>query len=190
MMGLLAEEVQRSLAVERKGPRDLDQGVELVPVDVGVCKPPLFVDKICAIEESREYGEGEVEQAHLIGFDTLLRLLDPTYYPDRTLRPLSVLFENHRVRATKRTEDQWGLENEQDDYMRRLSDGKMEDEGWKRQWADRIDLVDGRGAGEEMISSTKVRDAAQRDDQEELQKLVPHEIAEWILRSRLYGDGS
>ena len=191
MMTLLAQELQRKIAAERRqsDAHYNDDGNEkkLVPVDIGVCKPPLFVDKVRAIEESRIYGEEAAEQVHLIGFDTLLRLLDPKYYPpEHTLRPLNGLFEKHRVRVMERTGDSWGIGGEQRDYLRRLGDGSKEGEGGKREWIDRIELVDGRRADEDTISSTKVREAAQSGDRDTLHSLVPKSVAEYILQERLY----
>ena len=86
-------------------------------VNVGVTKEARFVDKMIALEKHGDYavedvdGEGKmrpVEQVHLTGFDTLVRLLDGKYYPpEHTLRPLEGLFERHRVRVTRRVDDAW-----------------------------------------------------------------------------------
>lgn len=194
---MLAQELQRRVAAEHRqsdalyNTNDDDNGEELVPVDIGVCKPPLFVDKVRAIEESRIYGEEAAEQVHLIGFDTLQKLFDPKYYPPKhTLRPLNALFDQHRVRVMERTGDSWGIGGEQRDYLRGLGDGSKEAEGGKREWIDRIDLVDGRRADEDVISSTKVREAVRRDDQEKLHSLVPKPVAEYIFQERLYKEAT
>ncbi len=67
-----------------------------------------------------------------------------------------------------------------------MRDGDREDEGGKREWADRIELVDGRKEGEEIISSTKVREAAKAKDEKALRRLVTDGVAKWILDERLY----
>ena len=189
MMSIFAGEMVKEMAVDRGGVG--------VVVDVGVTKQARFVDKARAIEECENYaisaddGERETfEQVHLTGFDTLIRLLDTKYYPpDHTLAPLEGLFEKHRVRVTRRTGDAWGGCDEQDEYMTKLRRGKMEDQGGKKEWAGRIDLVEGRKEGEEIISSTKVREASQKRDEVALMKLVTEEVGRWILDSNLYVDG-
>ena len=165
-----------------------------VIVDVGVTKEARFIDKARILEAQEEYigqGNGDtanpVEQVHLIGFDTLIRLLDTKYYPPKhTLEPLEDLFKKHRVRVTKRTNDAWGGREEQDQYVRKIAEGKMGANGPRKEWAQRIDLVEGRKEGEEIVSSTKVREAAKAGDEEALKMLVTDGVARWILDEKLY----
>ena len=192
MMTIFAEEMEKELVV--------DGGREGVVVDVGVTKQARFVDKARAIEECGNYsliddsddgGERAVlEQVHLTGFDTLVRLLDTKYYPpDYTLAPLEELFEKHRVRVTRRTGDAWGDSEEQDEYMMKLQRGNLEDKGGRREWAERIELVEGRKEGEEIISSTKVREASKARNEVALMRLVTEGVGRWILEANLYDDG-
>lgn len=128
-----------------------------------------------------------MEQVHLTGYDTLIRLLDIRYYPPHhTLQPLEGLLEKHRVRVTRRTDDAWGGREAQDEYMNRIKNGDREDEGGKREWAERIKLVEGRKEGEEVVSSTKVREAAKSRDEKALKRLVPDGVAQWIMDEKLY----
>ncbi|KAL9098739.1 MAG: hypothetical protein Q9163_005654 [Psora crenata] len=183
MMALFAQDLLRQLAPQLTH--------HTTPaVDVGVTKLPLFVDKVREIEQSGEYGDGkELEQVHLIGFDTLTRLLDTKYYPpDHTLKPLEMLFGRCRVRVTRRTDDQWGGREEQDAYVRKLANGGREAEGGKRDWAERIELVGGRQEGEEVISSTNVREAVRRHDRASWGKTVSESVAKWILDEGVYRD--
>ncbi|CAD6571593.1 MAG: hypothetical protein ASARMPREDX12_004587 [Alectoria sarmentosa] len=189
MMSIFAEEMVKGMAAE--------SGHEGVVVDVGVTKKARFVDKARVIEECGDYSfiddEGwrkPIEQVHLTGFDTLVRLLDIKYYPpDHTLAPLEGLFEKHRVRVTRRTGDAWGGRDEQDEYIWKLQNGQMEDQGGKRQWAERIELVEGRKEGEEIVSSTKVREVSKKRDEVELTKLVTEGVGRWIFDEKLYVDG-
>ncbi|KAL6714882.1 hypothetical protein ACLMJK_007142 [Lecanora helva] len=170
----------------------LDKGE--VVVDVGVTKNARFIDKLEALENWWNYTikdlDGKrrpVEQVHLTGFDTLIRLLDIKYYPpEHSLKPLDGLFAKHRLRVTKRTDDVWGGREAQEEYLNTLSEGEREYEGGKREWADRIELVDGRKEGEEIISSTKVREATKAKDQRALDKLVTNGVAKWIMDEKLY----
>ena len=186
MMSIFAEEIARE-----------NGGHQGIVVDVGLTKKARFVDKARAIEECGDYtfthdegGGTTFEQVHLTGFDTLVRLLDTKYYPpDYTLAPLEGLLDKHRVRVTRRTGDAWGGSGEQDEYLTELQKGGMEDKGGKREWAERIELVEGRKEGEEIISSTKVREASRKKDVVGLKKLVTEGVGGWILDSNLYVDG-
>ena len=165
-----------------------------VTVDVGVTKEGLFMDKASALEQCWGYtyldGQGvrkPLEQVHLTGFDTLIRLLDIKYYPsNHNLEPLEGLFQKHRLRVTRRLDDSWGSREAQDEYLSHLREGDREDEGGKASWANRIDLVDGRKEGEEIISSTKVREATKSQDESALRRLVSNGVARWILDEKLY----
>lgn len=194
MMEIFAQEVID--AVKNPYPDYLRRGLQdgEVVVDVGVTKDALFMDKARKLEECWDYtllnGHGTrtpMEQVHLIGFDTMIRLLDIKYYPpDHNLKPLEGLFEKHRLRVTRRTDDAWGGKEAQDEYLSNLRDGDREDEGAKREWADKVELVDGRREGEETVSSTKVREAVRKRDEYELRKLVTSGVAKWILDEKLY----
>lgn len=177
--------------------RDLDQpstkeGQEAaIRVDVAVTKHPYFIDKASAIEESGTYlshGIGKSpEQVHLIGFDTLLRLLDPKYYPsDRGLGHLEPFFEKCRVRVTMRPGDAWGDVDAQDSYVKALSHGMIEEKGGRKKWATRIELVKGRAEAGLTVSSTKARDAARQHDPETLGTLVTEGVKCYILDGQLY----
>ena len=190
MMNIFAEEMVNETAA--------DGGREGIVVDVGVTKKARFVDKARVIEECGDYcsneGEGEkepIEQVHLTGFDTLVRLLDTKYYPpNHTLAPLEELFEKHRVRVTRRTGDAWGAREEQDEYMAKVQRGDMEDKGGKKEWAKRVEMVEGRKEGEEIVSSTKVREASKNRNEVALMKLVTEGVGRWILDKKLYVGGN
>ena len=189
MMTIFADElVQRTRSHnEDKG----THGADVVVVDVGVTKSPLYLDKAAILDRSGQYGDVDngPEQVHLTGFDSLIRLLDPKYYPpDHTLHSLQSLFSKHRVRVTRRTDDEWGGRKEQDAYVQALAKGEREEEGAKSEWSSRIELVEGRQEGDEVVSSTKVRKASKNKDKEALERLVPNGIVEFILEQRLYAE--
>lgn len=194
MMKIFANELLQAVAQPDKNydTDGLKEG-EIV-VDVGVTKEARFVDKTSVLEKYWDYTcltsedvRKPMEQVHLIGFDTLIRLLDIKYYPpNHDLQPLESLFEKHRVRVTRRTDDAWGGKEVQDEYIGKIQDGDREDEGAKREWSERIELVEGRKEGEEIVSSTKVREAAKAGDRKALQKLVSDGVAQWIMDEKLY----
>ena len=187
MMSIFAEDLIRSVREQE------NIGESVFPklvVDVGITKSPLYLDKASVIDQSGRYGKDSAgpEQVHLTGFDSLIRLFDTKYYPRHSLQSLESLFSKHRIRATRRTGDEWGGRDEQDAYMEALSNGDRDQDGANKEWASKIDLVDGRSEGEEVISSTKVRDAAKRRDGETLGRFVTERVKNWILDQDLYLD--
>ena len=160
---------------------------EEIGIDIAVTKLPYFVDKAKAIDESGVYEVG-TQQVHLTGFDTLIRILDPKYYPqEEGLVSVGRFLRRNRLRVTYRVGDGWGGREEQEGFLRELGrDGR---EG-KREWVEegRIVLVEGREEGEEVVSSTKVREAVKRGDGDALRRLVTPGVAEWVLEQGLYKD--
>ena len=49
--------------------------------------------------------------------------------------------------------------------------------------------MDGRKEGEEIVSSTKVREATIKRDEVVLMRLVTEGVGKWILDEKLYVDG-
>lgn len=90
------------------------------------------------------------------------------------------------MRVTYRTDADWGTLEEQDTYLKDLANGKREGEGGKREWAENIVLVEGKKAGEEVISSTKVREAVKKGDMSALGDLVTDRVRDWVLQEKLY----
>ncbi|KAL9604951.1 MAG: hypothetical protein Q9219_000139 [cf. Caloplaca sp. 3 TL-2023] len=186
MMALFAQDILEEYSNTAK-PTAVEDGLA---VDVGITKKPYFHDKAVSIEESGFYSkinaERQPQQVHLLGFDSLIRLLDTKYYPpDHTLEPVNALFERHRVRVTRRTEDndKWGRIEEQDRYWEALAKGDRERERGKKEWAERIEMVEGEG---QAISSTRVRESAGKGDWENVERLVGPRIRDWIEQEGLY----
>jgi nicotinamide-nucleotide adenylyltransferase len=169
---------------------ETEQKVEGLGIDIGVTKLPYFADKAKSIEDSELY-PSSTQQVHLLGYDTLTRLLSTKYYPPtHTLQPLHPFLDKHRLLVTYRADDDWGTKSEQDEYLRDIEKGKREGDGAKREWVSegKIRMVEGRREGEEVISSTIVREAAKKGDREALEKLVTKGVGEWGLEERLYSD--
>lgn len=159
-------------------------------VDVALTRHPFFVDKAAAIASHAPYLDPVTRtppaQIHLLGFDSLVRLLDTKYYPpSHTLEPLEELFSRHRVRATLRDDDKYGRREEQERYVQALAEGAREGEGGKREWAEKIELVAGKEeAGG--VSSTRVREVAEHGEWHQLEGLVSRRMGEWIEEHELY----
>ena len=158
-------------------------------IDIGLVKQPYFHDKAAAVDDSDVY-PGPPQQVHLIGFDTLIRIFDTKYYPpDHNLRVLAPFLSKHRLRATYRTDDEWGSREAQDQFVQDIANGKRLDKGAKPEWARQLSLVSGRQGGEDVVSSTLARNAA-KNDPARLDMYVLPTIREWIVSEQLYLEGS
>ncbi|KAH8779250.1 hypothetical protein F5882DRAFT_150296 [Hyaloscypha sp. PMI_1271] len=169
---------------------ETEQKVEGLGIDIGVTKLPYFADKAKSIEQSELYPVS-TQQVHLLGYDTLTRLLSTKYYPPtHTLQPLHPLLEKHRLLVTYRADDDWGTRGEQDEYLKDIEVGKRDGDGAEKEWVSegRIRMVEGRKEGEEIISSTRVREAAKKGDRDALERLVTKGVGDWVLGESLYLD--
>jgi nicotinamide-nucleotide adenylyltransferase len=191
MMELFARDLRAHLATTpafagTASSSEFELPVESLPlIDIGVTKKPYFVDKAAAIEGSDRYPVA-LEQVHLTGFDTLVRIFDAKYYPPHhTLGPLVPFLEKHRLRVTMRPGDAWGEREEQLAFLDALARGDRDAEGGRREWAQRIQLVEGKKPTEPNVSSTRAREAlhsAPRD----LDWLVPDLVRQYILSEEAY----
>ncbi|KAF9884184.1 hypothetical protein FE257_002242 [Aspergillus nanangensis] len=154
-------------------------------IDIGVTKKPYFVDKAAEIETSGIYPQS-LEQVHLTGYDTLIRIFNPKYYPpEHTLQPLGPFLTHHHLRVTMRPDSEWGSMEDQKSFLLKMAAGDMEADGGKREWARRIQLVEGKKSGERSVSSTKARQAIQENPQD-LEWLVPASVRDYVLSQQPY----
>ncbi|PSS27146.1 hypothetical protein M430DRAFT_32000 [Amorphotheca resinae ATCC 22711] len=183
MMQIFASDIHSNIASQSSSAK-----AEEIGIDIGVTKLPYFVDKAVAISESDAY-PSSIQQVHLTGFDTLIRILDPKYYPpEKKLSILDPFLEKHRLMVTYRTDDEWGAKQVQDEYLDNLAKGKREQDGGKKEWVTegRIVMCAGKQEGEETISSTKVREAVKKDDRQRLKRLLSDGVAQYVLKEKLY----
>jgi nicotinamide-nucleotide adenylyltransferase len=157
----------------------------LPAIDIGLTKRPFFVDKAAEIEAAGIYPES-LEQVHLTGYDTLIRIFNPKYYPpEHTLQPLGPFLSSHRLRVTMRPGSEWGDAEAQKRFLLNMAQGGMENEGGKREWAQRIQLVEGRRPDQRPVSSTLAREAI-RSNPQDLLGLVPDNVREFVLSQQPY----
>ncbi|KAK1254253.1 hypothetical protein MKX08_008248 [Trichoderma sp. CBMAI-0020] len=156
-------------------------------IDLAVTKMPYFHDKARVIAESGFYAAGgnpEPEQIFLAGFDTVIRIFNPKYYSTGMRAALGPFFERARLRVTMRTDDEWGGEDEQVEYVKGLGEGGLDEVGGDTAWAGRVDLVEGRkGSG---VSSSRVRELVKSGKRGELEEMVDGEVLGWMDEERLY----
>ncbi|KAJ0120959.1 cytidylyltransferase family protein [Diaporthe amygdali] len=186
-----------------------------LPVDIGLTTLPYFHDKSAAIATSPEYhfpasetdsneGEPHTDQIFLAGYDTLIRIFNPKYYkspvpeaavdlpkPGKTPMQIALdpFFARAQLRITMRTDDEWGGREDQLDYVESIMHGsELEDVGGRREWARRVELVEGTsGEGPEKaaVSSTLAREAVKSKDWDRLRELVPGGVASLIEKGEV-----
>ncbi|KAI1825223.1 hypothetical protein F4861DRAFT_211269 [Xylaria intraflava] len=196
--GILAEWAQRDISQSNT---QADAAYEAV--DIAVTTEPYFHAKAQAIAKSdfyygaREWGQSdsaaagdtiiESDQVYLTGYDTIIRIFNPKYYPNNTMKAsLDPFFAYARLRVTMRTDDAWGDAAKQVSYLDELRAGALEAAGGRVEWIDKIEMVQGRRDDEAIISSTKVRDAVNNKDWGALKELVGEGVVTWIRDNGLY----
>jgi nicotinamide-nucleotide adenylyltransferase len=197
LMTLFAEDLRKSLT-DASAMNSVDtRGNTGITIDIGLTKEPYYSDKSDAIAHTipRPYPK-DVTHVHLIGYDTLIRFCNPKYYPkyDPPLSALAPFFKNgHKLRVTQRPYDtndnsskEFGTIEEQRDYLKRLRDGEREHEGFRKEWADNIDMVEGgNGVG---VSSTRLRNAARDGDWDTVGDFSTEGVAAWVKETGLYSE--
>lgn len=192
MLALARDTHAELLAAQDKEPAgspDMD-----IPIDIGLTSEPYFHNKSNAIAVSPFYvrpafpsapvNKTTPDQIFLLGFDTLIRIFDPKYYPptDALTMPeglpadatpmqiaLTPLMRRARLRVTTRPDDQWGDEAAQQTWVSERVDALG---GPTEHWAARIQLDTGADKGTQAVSSTVARAATQAGDTERLRALV------------------
>ena len=190
MMELFAHDLRTHLSniqANMASSEPTEKMIYVPSIDIGVTKKPYFVDKAAEIEACDFYPT-PLEQVHLTGYDTLIRILNPKYYPpEHNLEPLIHLFSQHRLRVTLRPSDEWGSKDEQREFVDSIARGDLEKNGVRREWAQRITLVEGRAPGAPSVSSTKARQATQ-SAVEDLDWLVPENVRQFVLSEKPYSE--
>ncbi|KAI3341386.1 hypothetical protein F4824DRAFT_486577 [Ustulina deusta] len=207
MMYVFAQDILAAAAGKRAAENDNQSPPEAntacEAVDIAVTTEPYFHAKAQAIAisdfyrgaEAAEQPESAVsidnaiesDQLYLTGYDTLIRIFNPKYYPDNAMKAsLDPFFALAGLRVTMRTDDDWGDAAQQIAYLEALRAGKLEDVGGRAEWVGRIEMVQGRNGDEAVVSSTKVRDAVRRRDWEALGVLVGEGVVAWIRENGLY----
>jgi nicotinamide-nucleotide adenylyltransferase len=167
----------------------LSSGTDEVPVDIGLVNIPYFADKAAAIEQTKPaiYAEG-TRQIHVMGYDTIVRLLAPRYYAqfNPPLSALEPLFGRaHEALVVLRPDGESSVE-EQMDKVRGLITGKLTKEGFKDEWQALVDMVESKDAAG--ISSTEVRKAAEAHEWDVVESMCTPSVAAWIRDQGLFGN--
>ncbi|KAG4027822.1 hypothetical protein MFRU_026g00040 [Monilinia fructicola] len=180
-------------------------------IDIALTSLPYFHDKSAAIEKSAIYPPGTTH-IHCTGYDTLIRVLNPKYYPPtHDLSPLIPFLERHKLRVTYRTSDDGShTKEDQDTYLSTMT-SELPKLGGLSDWITEKRIYMAEGLEGDEISSTKVRDVIRSYSlpsphtkgpgsskrkgkgktpekliKERLKGLVGEGVRKWILGEKLY----
>ncbi|KAF2663680.1 Nucleotidylyl transferase [Microthyrium microscopicum] len=164
-----------------------------IPIDIGLTSAAYYTDKSPAISESGVYAD-ECTHVHMIGYDTLIRFLNPKYYEkfDPPLSALDPYFDaGHQIRVLLRANEDGNDEQElkaQKAYITKLAvaDSTSRELGFKREWAQQIvSMEDIHAAG---ISSTRIREAVFLHKWEAVERLVTPGVFAWLHQHHIYDE--
>ncbi|TGO26890.1 hypothetical protein BPAE_0051g00250 [Botrytis paeoniae] len=126
-----------------------------INIDIGLTSLPYFHDKSAAIEASSLYPPSTTH-IHCTGYDTLIRVFNPKYYPPtHDLSPLIPFLSNHKLRVTYRI-DKDCTKEDQDAYLSKMQHELPSLKG-KKEWIEDKKIYMAPGLEGKEISSTKVR---------------------------------
>jgi nicotinamide-nucleotide adenylyltransferase len=171
---IMMEDLMHDLYNAEGDSSDADSELRL---EVALTSEALFTEKAVAIEN---YYNHDLDLIFLVGYDTLIRLLDVKYYPNGRLDSLGTFFNKSSLRVSARGDD-----SVLNGYIDALRNGERESEGGKKEWADRIQLVSNEEA-KGKISSTKAREAAQKGDIMALKEQCTGSIVDYVLAEDLF----
>ncbi|KAJ8062148.1 hypothetical protein OCU04_008708 [Sclerotinia nivalis] len=178
-------------------------------IDIALTSLPYFHSKSVAIEASSLYPQGTTH-IHCTGYDTLIRVLNPKYYPPtHDLTPLIPFLSNHKLRVTYRSDKSLTL-SDQDTYLSSLPT-QLPTLGGKSEWITEKGIYMAPGLEGEEISSTRVRAAikslsapmpqhkgggskkhrgkgkgSEKKIKEKLKGFVGAHVKKWILGEKLF----
>jgi nicotinamide-nucleotide adenylyltransferase len=158
MMNLLAQEIEHHGGTS---------------VLIALSKHARFVDK--ARDVLLSFPEMQ-KVVWLVGYDTLIRVLDQKYYPGTLEDSLRGFWERNRLVCAIRGDDVT-----ERGYVDRIRRGEVI--GVPPAWAEYITVIEPVG---KEVSSTNAREAAHSADWATLQRIVPAMIAEYIRQEKLY----
>ncbi|VVT49119.1 uncharacterized protein SAPINGB_P002113 [Magnusiomyces paraingens] len=172
---------------------------------------PKFVDKCRDLstllgkcdgftQENEEIKDSSDRIVFLMGFDTLVRLLDPKYYPGENGKGTSIVpqlngfFKMAQVWALPRGETEPLATKAR--WLTAVADGSVAFPEW---WAQRVDILDPAAVGDDEdgsykvrlsdVSSTRVRAAAHDGDWDTVLDIVDSpEVCQYIQENHLYAN--
>lgn len=156
-----------------------------VDVIIGLTDKARFVDKKSSIInyiKCRLKKESVTELSFLVGYDTLIRILNPKYYlPVSLCTALEDFFIGLDLFCLSRDSPEESIQD-QIHFIRKIANGEIE--GVPEVWASKIHLVANESTETSSISSSTVRNMINRGSN--LLNLLIPEVANYILTNHPY----
>ncbi|KAG7660670.1 uncharacterized protein J8A68_005787 [[Candida] subhashii] len=153
-----------------------------VNVSIGLTKHAKFVDKSISILNYID-NRKDVKLTFLIGFDTLIRILNPKYYlPDKLSTSLEQFMKSTDLFCLTRTNKEI-TNDQQSRYLEEIKKGRHED--IPSHWTDNIYMVENFGDDVANYSSSDIRLKIASNDENWKPKVVS-EIRDFIINQKLY----
>lgn len=174
MMFKLADHINESLKVD---------------VKVGLTNHAKFVDKseaICSyMKNYKQLSMSNIRLSFLVGYDTLIRILEPKYYlPDNLATALAGFFETSDLFCLTRSDGSISLEK-QFDYLDSISKGNIQ--YIPKHWSSNIYLTHNESLELSKISSSSIRSNILNDNKKWFYKVTP-DIKNYIVNEHIYKD--
>lgn len=160
-----------------------------VDVSIGLSKHAKFVDKSVSILDYLDKSlnhPSNIKMTFMVGFDTLIRVLNPKYYmPDKLSTSLEGFMKVTDLLCMTRVDTTTIDENQinQSTYITDISTGKHEN--IPSHWSKKLFLVDTKGDKINYISSSGIRSSIEKND-DKWHELVLPEIKEFAIKEGLY----
>ncbi|EGW32484.1 uncharacterized protein SPAPADRAFT_61552 [Spathaspora passalidarum NRRL Y-27907] len=153
-----------------------------ISVSIGVTKHAKFVDKSVSCLNFIK-PSSTLKLTFLVGFDTLVRILNPKYYlPDKLSTSLEQFMKSTDLFCLTRV-DKDITNDEQNNYLEEIRGGRHED--IPSHWGENIFLVKNFGDDIANISSSEIRLQISQGNDDWKSKVVP-EIRDFIVNNDLY----
>ncbi|EPY51404.1 fungal protein [Schizosaccharomyces cryophilus OY26] len=158
----------------------LKQRIKNCSVSISLCKYALFADKCVCLSK---YCSPK-EQIYLVGFDTLTRILDCKYYPEKSIqKALTPFFTHSQILCFYRETNDLTTEM-QEAYSAKLEKGELENVATA--WSSRISFVKMDSEMGKGISSTVIRKAISSGNEKVQLRMIPAEVLNIIKHTKPY----
>ncbi|CUM68423.1 uncharacterized protein PRCAT00006146001 [Priceomyces carsonii] len=154
-------------------------------IGIALTKHARFVDKSIAILDylRKEYKVSTIKLTFLVGFDTLVRILDPKYYlPDKLTTSLEDFMNSADLFCLTRNVTSFSLKD-QSTYLDDINQGKFLH--IPAHWSDSIVFPEHADQGVSLISSSSIRKNIRDGKSDWINDVIP-EIKDMIIDENLY----
>lgn len=138
----------------------------LTETKIGLTKEPYFVDKFRELKKVNP----DMKQSYIVGYDTLVRIMDSKYYPGQDISILTDFFAQGDLLCALREEHS------------EIADQEAAIKAMP--WSDKIKILK-MSEGKD-VSSTRLREAVRRNDDVTMNRYLTPDVYDYIKQTKLY----